>query len=228
MADWMGARDTATPGRPAPAVLVVGAGAVGLSVAGLLLTTWNGPLTLWDPTLLTPTDVAEDRWYTPNQVGMPRARGAAARLRTSFSNANISVIDRESHAVDAVGAHDLLIVCGGGWRDLLSEALRHRLPTLLATIQGEPGILIAVGGESAPERVTAQLDAVLPPSLEVLPGRRGAQVAAVVGALAAIEAGRLLDDPHTAVVQIIRYDGRDRRVWSEGGMTAATRTLNSW
>jgi hypothetical protein len=227
MGDLMGARGTATGGRSAPAVLVVGAGAVGLSVAGLLLTTWGGPLTLWDPALLTPSDVYEDRLYTLNQVGLPRARGAAIRLRTSLPGANIAVIDRESHAVDAVGEHDLLVVCSGGWQDLLSEALRHRVPTLLATIQGDPGILIAVGGGSAPARVTAQLNAVLPPSLEVLPGRRGAQIAAVVGALAAIEAGRLFDNPHSAVVQIIRYDGRERRVWSEDGMAAVNGPLNS-
>ena len=188
----------------AGAVLVVGLGAVGSAAAMHLGAAGLGRLTLWDPGIVTATDI--------RRAGQPRARAAAAPLRAALPETRIEVLDGESDVVGALPEHHLLLASSGPWTELGAAALRYGTAVLFCGAQGAVGALTMVrpGGPCL-----QCLGAPGAAAVGLVPGEGGA-AAAVVGALAAAEAVKfILGEGAPLVGRVLRYDSWQARFEEE-------------
>jgi molybdopterin/thiamine biosynthesis adenylyltransferase len=93
-------------------VLIVGAGGLGIPAALRLAQVGGGPVTLIDPELIELSNLARQILYRTADVGLPKAKTAAARLMERFPGFAVNPIAgalNAENAAEIVAAHDFII-----------------------------------------------------------------------------------------------------------------------
>lgn len=188
----------------AGAVLVAGLGPAGSAAAMHLGAAGVGRLTLWDPGVVAATD---RRW-----AGQPKARVAASPLRAALPETRIDVLDGESDVVGALPEHHLLLASAGPWAELGAAAQRSGTAVLYFGAHGYVGgvTMVRPGGPCL-----CCLGKGRAAAAGLVQGEGGG-AAAVVGALAAAEAIKLiLGEGEPLVGRVLRYDSWQARFEEE-------------
>lgn len=200
----LGARTALLPGAGLEAlgrlararVLVVGAGGLGAPVVSLLAGSGLGGLTIVDPDVVDPTNLARQTLFTAADVGRSKAELAAARVRA---------VDPETEVVAVTGAFDAALVAG---HDVVVDAADSVLVTRAVSdacaVAGVPfvwGTALAFDGqvstfwdargidfhdlhpEPLPDEGSCAVDGVLPALCHAIGAVMAAQVPALVAGI---------------------------------------------
>ncbi|MDB4896028.1 MAG: molybdopterin biosynthesis protein, partial [Firmicutes bacterium] len=193
----------------AASVLLAGLGAAGSAAALYLAAAGIGQITLWDPLVVTPQDLASGIAHDRSRIGLPRARSAAVPMRAINPDAQIDVLDRESDVLGAVAAHQLVLASAGDWEALTNAAYKSGAATVLYGAHGASGAAAAFRqGQPCLRCLGAERaqNAGLFPEAGGAPAIAAA--AGVVGVVAATEAVKLiLGTGEPLFGRVLSYDG---------------------
>lgn len=189
----------------AGAVLLAGLGPAGAAAALHLGAAGVGRLTLWDPGVVAAVDL--------RRAGQPRARVAAGPLRAALPETRIEVLDGESDVAGALPEHHLLLASSGPWAALGAAAQHSGTAVLYLGAHGSVGAVTLVRPAGPCLRCLGSARAA---AAGLVPGDGGG-AAAVVGALAAAEALKLISGEGALLVgRVLRYDAWQARFEEEG------------
>lgn len=139
----------------AAAVLVVGAGGLGVPVLQYLAGAGVGRLGIVDGDALEPSNLHRQTWYALADCGQPKAQLAAQRVRALNPGVRVEAHELRIDAANAdslAAGYDLVVDCSDNFTtkfQLNDLALRRRLPVLFASVYQYEGQLQLVRGDDA-------------------------------------------------------------------------------
>lgn len=137
-------------------VLVVGVGGLGSAASLLLTATGFGRLILVDDGLVELSNLQRQILYTINDIGKPKVKVAAKRLRELNPHVEIEAIDQtfdEDLARELIKKTDVVIDCLDNWETRLivdKMAYRYGIPFIHAGVEGFYGQLTVIQSGRTP------------------------------------------------------------------------------
>ncbi len=191
------------------AVLLAGLGAAGSAAALYLAAAGIGRLTLWDPGLVTPQDLAAGIAHATDRVGLPRARSAAVPVRAINPDAQVEVLDRESDVAGSLPEHHILLAAAGDWDELTVAVRKGGGAAVFYGIHGATGAAMTFRlGTTCPACLGQERSRALGLFPEGGSGAAVPAAAGVIGVMAATEAVKLILGVGSPLFdRVLCYDG---------------------
>lgn len=185
-------------------VLVVGAGGLGAPVVAYLAGSGIARLTVVDPDIVDPSNLARQTLFGTSDIGVPKAEVAAARVRAVDPECRVDAVVGSFHA-DLVAGHDVVVDAADSvvvTRAVSDACAQHGVPFVWGTVLGYDGQVSVFDDrvvdfhdlhpEVRPDEGSCAIDGVLPALCGAVGSVMAAQVTALVAGLGEPLVGRVL------------------------------------